>query len=99
VYSVACLEVAWVDCGCSTKTALAYVVLALALETLTAKEARTGSVPLRKSPRLFVRGCVGIKVRTKWQSSTADGDTAGRNVKGNRHAGDGWCFGGKTCST
>lgn len=34
-------------------------------------------------------------MRTEWQSSTAVGNAAARNLKGNRHSGDGWCFRGE----
>lgn len=52
---------------------------------------------LRKSPRLFFENLQGIKVRTKWQSSTIAGNTLGATLKGNHQGGDDWQLLGKTC--
>ncbi|OEH85668.1 hypothetical protein BHU72_02405 [Desulfuribacillus stibiiarsenatis] len=42
----------------------------------------------RKTPRLSERSFLGIRVRTKWQSSMTIGDDANRGIKGNRHVGN-----------
>ena len=85
--------------GDQTGAALAGPSSLLPLETAAAKEAKDHSGLSGKTPRLLVIDRTGIKVCTKWQSSTVFGDEAVRTLMGNRPYGNGGQTGGKSNST
>ena len=51
-------------------------------ETLSAKEAKEADRLWWKTPRLFIGDKIGIAVRTKWQSGSADGQRRAVTLKG-----------------
>ena len=54
----------------------------LLFETMAAKEAKEADRLWWKTPRLFIGDKIGIAVRTKWQSGSADGQRRALVLKG-----------------
>ena len=69
------------------------------VEIYFAKEAKGQNGCRGKLLGCFIKDVLGIKVRTKWQSSSIDGDTVVTKLKGNRCDGDIQYLLGKACWT
>ena len=79
---VACLEVGMADERSGRKAPGRSTGGPLLSETMSAKEAKEADRLWWKTPRLFIGDKIGISVRTKWQSGSADRQRRAATLKG-----------------